>query len=205
MGFAEPGSLLIELFSYFGVDVVRGLITIIGSNTYCNNTTYIAGMTFFRLVLPLLFNFGPLHLFFRTWSSSLQSVFRILNTALGDVSRRAMESVVRHAPLDSFRAVYRAASRPVGSLDELYAYFQRNRAPFFVSITLSSFALVVFRNHKFFAKILKYFWGNENTKNVYVPELRLINPPNRINTGGGSSLNEIWEIIKKIFSFEKNK
>jgi len=61
--FAEQGSLLIELFSYFGVDVLRDLINIIGSSTYIHNTTYIAGMTFFRLVLPLLFNFGPLHLF----------------------------------------------------------------------------------------------------------------------------------------------
>lgn len=202
--FGEQGSLLIELFSYFGVDVLRDLITIIGSSTYSHNSTYIAGMTFFRLVLPLLFNFGPLHFFFSKWSVSLQNIFKVLNYALSDASRRAMESVVRHAPFDRYRAAYHAAANPSGILDRVYAYIQRNRTPFFISFSLSSLALLVFRNQTFFMKIFRRL-SNE-TDNIPNRIINLL--PSQVlkstnNNNPSSFFEELWALIKKFYSSNK--
>jgi hypothetical protein len=203
--FAEQGSLLIELFSYFGVDTLRDLVTIIGSSTYSHNSTYIAGMTFFRLALPLLFNFGPLHLFFSKWSASLQNIFKILNHALSDASRMAMESVVRHAPFDSYRAAYRAAANPSGILDRMYAYIHRNRTSFFVSFSLSSFVLLAFRNKTYFMSFFKFLFNNTNNITNQVGNLissHVVQPTNN-KKKHRSFLKALWALIKEFSSSNK--
>jgi len=101
-----------------------------------------------------------------------------------------MESVIRHVPFDSYRAAYHAAANPSGILDRMYSYIQRNRASFFISFSLSSLALLVFRNQTFFMKIFKLLSNKTDNIPNQIVSLFPSQVPKNTNNNNHSSFLE---------------